>query len=59
MLNTVEFGWVRIAEKFEVNSKYDTNLGWDLIGAWNFWQLANGEIVAIPDEEGEAITLPL
>lgn len=49
-LNTVEFGTIRIANKAEVNPQFDTNLGWDLIGEWNFWQLADkdGEIVALP-----------
>lgn len=49
-LNTVEFGTIRIADEAEVNPQFDTNLGFDLIGEWHFWQLCdkNGEIVAIP-----------
>ena len=49
-LNTIEFGIIRIANKAEINHQWDTNLGWDLVGEWNFWQLADkdGEIVALP-----------
>lgn len=52
MLNTVEFGWIRIV-KTRPSIMWDNFIDWDLIGEWEFWQLMNGEIVAyyIGDDE--------
>jgi len=49
MLNTVEFGLIRIVDK--VDTHYDTFIGSDLIGEWEFWQLPSGEIVALEEDE--------
>ena len=53
MLDTIEFGRIRIADRKEINSKFDTFLCFDLICEWSFWQLADkyGEIVAVYEEE--------
>lgn len=46
MLNTVEFGWIRIVEERPM-FLFDTLIGLDLAWEWEFWQLAeDGEIVA-------------
>ena len=49
MLNTVEFGWVRIVGS--VDHRFAVCLGWDLAGEWEFFQLPDGEIVAVEDLE--------
>ena len=49
MLNTVEFGWVRIVDF--VDCRFAVCLGWDLVGEWKFFQLPDGEIVALEDLE--------
>lgn len=47
MLNTVEFGYVRVVEEAYL-TRLDTYFGQDIVGEWNFYQLAdNGEIVAV------------
>ena len=47
MLNTVEFGFICIVESADIDPRFDTLIGYDLICEWEFWQLANGEIVAV------------
>ncbi len=47
MLNTVEFGLVRVVESVEVDPRFDVLVGYDLVCEWAFWQLADGEVVAV------------
>ncbi len=47
MLNTIEFGLIKIVDETVINPLYDTFLGFDLICEWAFYQLPNGEIVAV------------
>ena len=49
MLRTVEFGEIRIVES--VDPRFDTFAGFDLIGEWSFWQLPDGEVVALEETE--------
>lgn len=49
MLRTVEFGAIRIVES--VDPRFDTFCGWDLIGEWSFWQMPDGEVVALEEDE--------
>lgn len=49
MLRTVEFGLIRIVKKVDIH--FDTLIGFDLIGEWEFWQLPDGEIVALEGDE--------
>lgn len=51
MLNTVEFGWIRIVTA-RPDCRFWTLIGTDLIDEWEFWYIADGEIVAyeIPQE---------
>ena len=50
MLNTIEFGWIRIANASAIKEPFDSFIGQDLICEWNFYQLASGEIVAVANE---------
>ena len=43
MLNTVEFGLIRIVEAGAVDRRFDVLVGYDLVCEWAFWQLADGE----------------
>ena len=45
MLNTVEFGWVRVVAE-RPNSRLWSLISLDLAGEWEFWYVADGEIVA-------------
>lgn len=45
MLNTWEFGLIRIVEK--VDARFDTFIRSDIIGEWEYWQFPSGEIVAV------------
>lgn len=45
MLRTIEYGTVRIVDA--VDGRFDTFLGSDLIGEWEFYQLPDGEVVAL------------
>jgi len=45
MLRTVEFGTIRIVES--IDSRFDTFIGFDCVGEWEFYQLPSGEIVAL------------
>jgi len=47
MLNTVEFGLIRIVEAGAVDRRFDILVGYDLVCEWAFWQLADGEVVAV------------
>ena len=47
MLNTVEFGLIRIVEAGAVDRRFDVLVGYDLVCEWAFWQLADGEVVAV------------
>lgn len=49
MLRTVEFGEIRIVES--VDTRFDTFVGFDLIGEWAFWQTSDGEVVAVEVDE--------
>ena len=51
MLNTVEFGWIRIVRE-RPDFRFWNLIGTDLIGEWEFWYVEDGEIVAyeIPQE---------
>ena len=51
MLNTIEFGLIRIVSAFTIKEPFDSFIGQDLICEWNFYQLANGEIVAVENAE--------
>lgn len=54
MLNTIEFGLIRIVKPSKISRLFDTFIGQDLIYEWCFYQLASGEIVAVStDEEAE------
>lgn len=44
MLETFEYGTIRIVDRSEVNSKFDTHLDNDLIGEWEFWMLHDIDI---------------
>lgn len=44
MLNTVEFGWIRIVTR-RPSVLFDTLIGVDLGAEWEFW-CVDGEIVA-------------
>lgn len=50
MLNTVEFGWIRIVNASAIKEPFDVFLGQDLVYEWNFYQLVSGEIVAVANE---------
>ena len=45
MLRTIEYGEIRIVGA--VDRRFDVSLGFDLIGEWEFFQLPDGEIVAL------------
>ncbi len=51
MLNTVEFGLIRIVEAGAVDRRFDVLVGYDLVCEWEFWQLADGEVVAVEVED--------
>jgi hypothetical protein len=52
MLRTVNYGIIRIVAFEEVNPRFDFFLGSDLVGEWDFYQLAeNGEVVAVENFE--------
>lgn len=46
MLKTVEFGCIRIVDENSI-TRFDSYIGQDAVCEWNFYQLADGEIVAI------------
>ena len=48
MLNTWEYGWIRIVSMSKINRLFDTYIRNDIMDEWEYWQLANGEIVAVP-----------
>ena len=45
MLNTVEFGWIRVVAE-RPNTRLWVCLGLDLGAEWEFWCVEEGEIVA-------------
>lgn len=49
MLNTIEYGRIRVAEAKDICKQLDTFLGLDLAGEWAFYSLCDkyGEIVAV------------
>lgn len=51
MLNTVEFGLIRVVPASAIKEPFDSFIGQDLVCEWNFYQLASGEIVAVENEE--------
>lgn len=46
MLSTWEFGLIRIVKRSTI-TRYDTYIRSDIMGDFSYYQLANGEIVAI------------
>lgn len=50
MLNTVEFGKIRIMSCHKL-TMFDTCIGQDIVNEWNFFQLPDGEIVAVENDE--------
>lgn len=53
MLNTVEFGLICIVDMSDINPRFDTLIGYDLMCEWAFWQLVDGEVVAVEVEDEE------
>ena len=53
MLDTYEYGRIRIVDRSEVNSKFDTHLGFDIIGEWEFWQIHDMDI----DKDNEIVAI--
>ena len=47
MLRTVDFGTIRIVEIESIDPRFDVFVGFDLIGEWAYWQMPDGEIVAV------------
>ena len=45
MLNTVEYGWIRVVA-VRPDYRFWTLIDLDLAGEWEFWYVEDGEIVA-------------
>ena len=50
MLYTVEFGKIRIIPCHKL-TQFDSYIGQDVVCEWNFFQLPDGEIVAVENDE--------
>ncbi len=37
MILTVDYGWIRIVNRSEINKKFDELLEFDLVGEWEYW----------------------
>lgn len=51
MLKTWEFGYIRIVAGEDIVSVCDTFIREDVLGEWSYYQLADGEIVAVHNWE--------